>query len=128
LDREFDDVYRHYPRRHAEKTARVEYHRQRRTVSRETIAGGVMRLAARCTGADPRYVPHFVKWLKEERWTDDPAQPTILMPIRGGKVNGHKPGPLENLYAGFVAAAGYDGLADRAADEPLLDRRRSAGD
>jgi hypothetical protein len=89
LDREYDAIYPHFPRKQAEAAGRREYHRQRRTVERETIANGVMLLAARVTDTNRRFIPRFDKWLKDGCWTDD--QLSFMMTIKGGKANGPTP-------------------------------------
>jgi hypothetical protein len=63
-------------------------------------------------------------FLNQDRWLDQPA---MLLPITGGRDGAtRKLSPNEKLFAGFAAAAGIDCGVGGPADEPLLDRRRSA--
>lgn len=71
LDHEFAAIWAIYPRRERRNEGRMAFYDARMVASLDEIMAGIRRLIA--TNPEPRYTPTLPRWLKEARWTDEPA-------------------------------------------------------
>jgi len=78
---EFDEWYRHYPRKVARGAAEKAYRTARKEVSADVLLAGVLQYAAQRQGKNPEYTPYPATWLNSRRWTDEPPAPSQQMSI-----------------------------------------------
>lgn len=75
LKADFDEFWRHYPRRVGKGAAERAYAAARRrppVPSASDMLAGCMRYAAARAGEDPQYTAHAATWLNAGRWQDEP--------------------------------------------------------
>jgi hypothetical protein len=79
IEREFEELWRHYPRKVARGEALRAFKHARKKIDRSTIMAGVLRYAAERHSQDPKFTKHFATWLKAECWEDE-----LTLPRQGG--------------------------------------------
>lgn len=72
LVKEFETVWKLYPRRVSKGAALKVWFKARTIVDLETITLAVRRYAERRRGEDPQYTKHFSSWLHQQCWLDEP--------------------------------------------------------
>lgn len=78
---EFEEFWRHYPRRVAKAAARRAWKAASRKAGGGEIIRGAMRYAAERDGQPPKFTKHPATWLNGECWTDEPAPPANVIPF-----------------------------------------------
>lgn len=76
-DGDFDEFWKHYPRKVGKQSAAKEYRRARKTTEAADILAGVIRFAAERKDQDPQYTPHPDTWLRGGHWDDEPAATNV---------------------------------------------------
>jgi hypothetical protein len=66
----FDEIWEGYPRKVSKGAARKAYKSAILKTSPETIKASVRAFASKMAGTEDRFIPHFSKWLNDERWQD----------------------------------------------------------
>lgn len=70
---EFDELWEHYPKKVARKTALSAYRKARRTHSQQTICEGLNAFIQSKRNTSTQYLPNLASWLNAERWNDEPT-------------------------------------------------------
>lgn len=74
LERDFEELWSHYPRKVSKGKARSAYKAALKRADFPTIKAGVVRYAAERANQDHQFTKHFASWLNAECWQDEPAQ------------------------------------------------------
>lgn len=77
VDRLFEEVWAHYPRKVGKKPARKAFGAALARTQFPEILAGVIRYAAERANEDHQFTAHPASWLNGDRWTDQP-------PVRNG--------------------------------------------
>lgn len=76
---EFEAIWKYYPRRAAKGAAREAWAEARAKATFVEIAEPLFKWIGLQGKTEVRVIPHFAKWLNEERWEDDPHHGTNRM-------------------------------------------------
>jgi hypothetical protein len=81
---DFEDWYRHYPRKVGKLNAEKAYGAiiKKQKATREELIAGVMRYAAERATEDPKYTKHPATWLNGGCWADEPKPTAFATPTR----------------------------------------------
>lgn len=70
---EFEQIWPHYPKRVEKAAAKAEWIAARKSHSFEEIAEPLRAYCRGRKGQDPHFTISLGRWLKRERWTDEPS-------------------------------------------------------
>jgi len=73
---EFEAIWNHYPRKVGKAAARAAWTKARAKATFMEIAKPLRNWIDLQGDTDVKYIPHFARWLNEERWEDDPHHGT----------------------------------------------------
>jgi hypothetical protein len=92
-DTDFEEFYRHYPKRVAKAAALKAYCAviSKRLATPAQLLNGALRYAAERSNQDPKYTKHASTWLTGGCWDDEPAQPI------GATYNSSPPGQSHHI-------------------------------
>jgi hypothetical protein len=95
----FAEFYARYPRKVGIGAARKAYVKALKTTQHDDIMFGLSQQLASMEAKDKQFIPHASTWLNQERWADEPEEPT-------GKDSGGTNGP--------GTASGSNGARERS--------------
>lgn len=99
---QFEDWWKHYPRKVAKGDARKAYQKALKKVSHETLVLAAKAFSASVADTDPRFICHPATWLNGERWSDETVRHRIAAaePSNG---NGDAKKRLREIQAQIIA-------------------------
>jgi len=80
---EFEDWWKHYPRKADKGHADSAYRKARKIADEATLLNAVVAFARRVADSDPQYIPYPGKWLNGQQWLDEDIVPADPESIRG---------------------------------------------
>jgi hypothetical protein len=110
LNEDFDLFWFRCPRKVGKAAARVAFIKAVKSgADPEVIVEGIARYARERAGQDERYTAHPKTWLREERWTDEPARSNgavvTLDNETGAVIEVAQPAAREGRFGSFAEAA-----------------------
>ena len=72
----FDEFWQAYPRKVGKGAARKAYSKALRLTDHDTIMGALSDQRPAMEAKEPKFIPHPSTWLNQERWEDEPEEPT----------------------------------------------------
>ena len=79
VEREFDDWWKHYPRKVGKGQARKAYRAARKKTTPETLTSALAAQRSILLARGERFCPHAATWLNGERWDDQQSQHLALV-------------------------------------------------
>ncbi|MGJ8586973.1 MAG: hypothetical protein ACSHXW_02370 [Yoonia sp.] len=100
---QFEEFWGRYPRKVAKKRAKAAYVKALKSHEHDDIIFGLSQHLPSLEAKEPRFVPHAATWLNDERFADEPENPTSNQSLSFG--HGGRSDPHAMQMAAFAAAA-----------------------
>lgn len=72
----FEEFWERYPRKTVKSAARKAYAKAVKKAQHDDIMFGLSQQMLSLTAREAQYIPHPATWLNQERWNDEPEQPS----------------------------------------------------